>query len=157
MHNNKSVRRVKEFLTQQQVDYKMVFLPDSARTAREAADAIRCTIEQIAKSIVFIGKGTKTTYLIIASGINRIDEKKVAKEINEPLKMATADEVRELTGFVIGGVAPVGHTKQVTILIDKDLFAHEKIWAAAGHPKAVFELTPENLETLTKGDVIEVS
>lgn len=156
MHNNKGVRRVKEFLAQHQVDYKMVFLPDSARTAKEAAEAIRCTIEQIAKSIVFIGKGTRKPYLIIASGVNRINEEKVAKKVNEPLKMATADEVRELTGFVIGGVAPVGHTQPLTIFIDKDLFAHEKIWAAAGHPKAVFELTPADLQTLARCDVIEV-
>lgn len=156
MHNNKSVRRVKQILTEQQLDQKIVYLPDSARTAEEAAKAIHCTIEQIAKSIVFLGKGTKTPYLVIASGPNRINEERVAKEVNEPIQMASAEDVKNLTGFVIGGVAPIGHTEPLKTFIDEDLFDHEKIWAAAGHPKAVFQLTPKDLQTLTKGKVISV-
>src|SRR5690625_5676326 len=93
MHNNKSVQRVKQNLAEKGLDQKIVYLPDSARTAEEAATAIHCTIEQIAKSIVFQGKGTGKPYLVIASGINRINEETITKEVNEPVKMATANDV----------------------------------------------------------------
>lgn len=156
MHNHKDVQRVKQILTEKELDQKIVYLPDSAKTAKEAAEAIRCTIEQIAKSIVFLGKGTKKPYLVIASGPNRINEETIAKEVNEPIQMASAKEVKEVTGFVIGGVAPIGHLKPLATFIDEDLLTHEKVWAAAGHPKAVFQLTPDDLQKLTGAKVISV-
>lgn len=156
MHNNKNVQRVKQQLTEEGLNHKIVYLPNSARTAEEAAEAIHCTVEQIAKSIVCQGKGTRKPYLIIASGVNRMNEDNISQEVNEPVKRASADDVRDLTGFVIGGVAPIGHTRALKVFIDEDLLDHKKIWAAAGHPKAVFELTPDDLKKLTKGKVISV-
>jgi len=93
---------------------------------------------------------------VIASGVNRINEKLIAQTVAEDVKMASANDVRDLTGFVIGGVAPVGHTQSLKVFIDEDLLSHETIWAAAGHPKAVVELTPNDLIKSTNGQVISV-
>ncbi|MCZ2260140.1 YbaK/EbsC family protein [Sporosarcina sp. G11-34] len=131
-------------------------LTDSARTAQEAADALGCEIAQIAKSIVFRLKSTGEPLLVVASGINRINEKSMAQQLNDKLGKADADFVRESTGFVIGGVPPLGHKNPVRTLIDEDLFQYETIWAAAGHPKVVFQLTPNELEKMTNGQVISV-
>lgn len=156
MQTNESIRRVQENLSENHFDGHVVFLPDSARTAQEAAKAIDCTVEQIAKSIVFQGKNSREPYLIIASGVNRINEKLIAQAVAEDVNMASANDVRDLTGFVIGGVAPVGHTQSLKIFIDEDLLNHETIWAAAGHPKAVVKFTPNDLVSLTNGQVIAV-
>lgn len=156
MQNNESVRRVQESLAENHFNSHIVFLSDSARTAQEAAEAIDCTVEQIAKSIVFQGKTSNDPYLVIASGVNRINEKLIAQTVAEDVKMASANDVRDLTGFVIGGVAPVGHTQSLKVFIDEDLLSHETIWAAAGHPKAVVELTPNDLIKSTNGQVISV-
>ncbi len=94
--------------------------------------------------------------LVVASGVNRVDEKKVAALIGEKIARADADFVREKTGFAIGGVPPVGHVEAPVTLIDRDLLQHETIWAAAGTPNAVFQLTPGELEGLTGGRVADV-
>ena len=135
---------------------EIVQLTDSARTAKEAADALGCDIAQIAKSIVFRLKSTGEPLLVVASGINRINEKSIAQQLQDKLGKADADFVRESTGFVIGGVPPLGHKNTVRTLIDEDLFQYETIWAAAGHPKAVFKLTPDELEKMTNGQVVSV-
>ena len=131
-------------------------LTDSARTAQEAANALGCDIAQIAKSIVFRLKSTGEPLLIVASGINRINEKSIAQQLQDKLGKADADFVRESTGFVIGGVPPLGHKNPIRTLIDQDLFQYETIWTAAGHPKAVFKLTPDELEKMTNGQVVSV-
>ncbi|MCG7336246.1 YbaK/EbsC family protein [Sporosarcina sp. ACRSM] len=135
---------------------EVVVLEDSARTAQEAADALGCKVAQIAKSIIFRLKSTDEPLLVVASGINRVNEKSIAQQLNDKLGKADADFVREATGFVIGGVPPLGHKKPVRTLIDEDLFQYETIWAAAGHPKAVFSLTPDELKKMTKGEVLTV-
>jgi len=135
---------------------EVVKLTDSARTAQEAADALGCEVAQIAKSIIFKLKSTNQPLLVVASGINRINEKLVAQTLNDKLGKADADFVLESTGFVIGGVPPLGHKNSVLTLIDEDLFKYETLWAAAGHPKAVFQLSPDELEQMTKGRVIPV-
>ncbi|MBK3495694.1 YbaK/EbsC family protein [Viridibacillus sp. YIM B01967] len=135
---------------------QVVELPDSTRTAQEAADAIGCTVAQIAKSIIFRMKNTNAPLLVVASGSNRINEKLIAKVVEDKLGKADADFVREHTGFVIGGVAPIGHTSEIVTLIDEDLFQHDTIWAAAGHPKAVFQLTADELVQLTDGKIVAV-
>jgi prolyl-tRNA editing enzyme YbaK/EbsC (Cys-tRNA(Pro) deacylase) len=135
---------------------QVVELPDSTRTAQEAADAIGCTVAQIAKSIIFRMKNTNAPLLVVASGSNRINEKLIAKVVEDKLGKADADFVREHTGFVIGGVAPIGHTSEIVTLIDEDLFQHGTIWAAAGHPKAVFQLTADELVQLTDGKIVAV-
>ena len=135
---------------------KVVELPDSTRTAQEAADAIGCEVAHIAKSIVFRLVNSDKPLLVVASGANRVNEKKLGNQLNEILGKADADFVREHTGFVIGGVPPFGHKEPITTLIDEDLFQYKEIWAAAGHPKAVFPLTPEQLVHVTKGKVVSI-
>ncbi len=124
----------------------------STRTAEDAAAAIGCTVAQIAKSLVF-RTGSGRAVLVVASGVNRVDEKKVAALIGEPIGRADADFVREATGFAIGGVPPVGHRTAPVALIDEALMAFGEIWAAAGTPNAVFRLTPADLVALTGGTV----
>lgn len=129
--------------------------PVTARTAAEAAAAIGCTVAQIAKSLVFRAASGRPV-VVIASGSNRVDERKIAAALGEKIGKADAAYVRDTTGYAIGGVAPIGHATPPRIFIDEDLRRHGTIWAAAGHPHAVFELTPAELESLTGGTVIAV-
>lgn len=130
--------------------------PASTRTAQDAADAIGCPVAAIAKSLIFRAKQSDRPVLIVASGANRVDEKRVAQHLGEALGRADAAFVREKTGFAIGGVPPCGHTTPPVVFLDEDLFELEEIWAAAGTPNAVFRLTPEALKALTQGEVIRV-
>ena len=126
------------------------------RTAQEAADAIGCSVGQIAKSLIFKDKNTEQPILVIASGLNRVNEKTVARYLNSRLERADADFVRTHTGFAIGGVPPIGHLTDMQIFIDEDLLSYEKIWAAAGTPNAVFELKPNELTEMTRGKVVSI-
>ncbi len=135
---------------------RIVELPDSTRSAVEAAQSIGCRVGQIAKSLIFKGKHTNQPILIIASGPNRVNEKKIAKIVGEPIGKADAAFVRQKTGFSIGGVPPVGHLFPVPSLIDKDLLEFPEIWAAAGTPHAVFALSPSDLIDLTGGEVVSI-
>ena len=125
----------------------------TTRTAADAAAAIGCTVAEIAKSLIFRRLGSNRPVLVVASGVNRVDEAKVAEAVGEKIARADADFVREATGFAIGGVPPVGHAKPPTVLIDQSLLALPEIWAAAGTPNAVFRLTPSELVALTGGRV----
>jgi len=131
-------------------------LSQSTRTAAEAAAAIGCDVAQIAKSILFRARDSGRPVLVIASGVNRVDEKAVANLLGEKPAKADADFVRRETGFVIGGVPPLGHDKPIFTLIDEDLLAFDEIWAAAGTPFAVFRLDPHSLAGLTGGKVARV-
>ena len=128
----------------------------STRTAADAAAAIGCTVAEIAKSLVFRAGPTGRPVLVIASGDKRVDEKKVAAAIGEPIARADAEFVRAATGYAIGGVPPVGHAIQPIALIDETLMAFTEIWAAAGTPNAVFRLTPSDLVELTGGRIAAV-
>jgi prolyl-tRNA editing enzyme YbaK/EbsC (Cys-tRNA(Pro) deacylase) len=135
---------------------QVVELPDSTRTSAEAAAAIGCTVAQIAKSVIFKGQNSGQPILVIASGVNRVNTQRLAALIGEPLDKPDADFVREKTGFVIGGVPPVGHSQPITTFVDQDLRQYDEIWAAAGTPRAVFKLTPADLEKMTGGRVIDI-
>lgn len=151
---NEAVLRVKTYLAAHRLPNEIIMLPDAVNTAQAAADAIGCHTAQIAKSIIFqLGS---EALLIVASGANRVDEQKVAAYLKEPLVKATAKFVKEKTGFVIGGVAPIAHATPLRILLDEDLWRYDTLWTAAGHPKAVFQLTADELLTLTKGEVINI-
>jgi prolyl-tRNA editing enzyme YbaK/EbsC (Cys-tRNA(Pro) deacylase) len=152
-----AVDRVRAALTAADVETTIVALPDAARTARAAADAIGCDVAQIANSLVFRCEASGAPLLVMTSGANRVDTARVAALVGEPIGKADAAFVRAATGFVIGGVAPVGHVAPVRTLIDRDLFRHTEIWAAAGHPHTVFRLTPDTLVRLTGGAVVEVA
>jgi prolyl-tRNA editing enzyme YbaK/EbsC (Cys-tRNA(Pro) deacylase) len=129
----------------------------TTRTAADAAAAIGCTVAEIAKSLIFRGLGSNRPVLVVASGVNRVDETKVAEAVGEKIVRADADFVREATGFAIGGVPPIGHANPPTVLIDQSLMALADIWAAAGTPNAVFRLTPSQLVALTGGRVAAVA
>ena len=126
------------------------------RTADDAAAAIGCQVAEIAKSLVFRAVSGRPV-LVVASGGHRVDEKKIAALIGEPIARADADFVREATGFAIGGVPPVGHRTTPIVLIDETLIAFEAVWAAAGTPNAVFRLTPADLVELTGGRIAAVA
>jgi prolyl-tRNA editing enzyme YbaK/EbsC (Cys-tRNA(Pro) deacylase) len=134
----------------------VVELPDSTRTAAEAAAAIGCTVAQIAKSIIFKGAASGDPVLVITSGTNRVNPQTITVLLGEAIEKPDAEFVRAKTGFVIGGVPPVGHAEPVITFIDEDLRHYDEIWAAAGTPRAVFKLTPGDLERLTGGRVISV-
>ncbi|MBL8905940.1 MAG: YbaK/EbsC family protein [Rhizobiales bacterium] len=136
--------------------YQVVEFEESTGTSAEAAAAIGCTLAQIAKSLVFRSASGRSV-LVVASGINRVDEKKVGQIIGEKIGRADADFVREMTGYAIGGVAPVGHRSTPVVLLDADLQAFPEIWAAAGTPNAVFKLTPDQLQLLTDGKYTDVA
>jgi prolyl-tRNA editing enzyme YbaK/EbsC (Cys-tRNA(Pro) deacylase) len=152
-----SAQRVQDALTAQGYHNVVVELPDSTRTAAEAAAAIGCTVAQIAKSLVFVGRATGGGILVIASGVNRVNEKALQTLVGEKVGKADADTVRTLTGYVIGGVPPLAHVQPLTTYIDQDLLQYCKIWAAAGHPNAVFALTPAELVAMTSGAVVAVA
>ena len=152
-----SARKVQDALRAAGLACEVVEMPKTTRTARDAAAAAGCTVGQIVKSLVFRGTRTQTPYLVVASGVNRVNEKTLADMVNEPVEMPDADFVREKTGFAIGGVPPLGHAQPLKTYIDRDLLHHSEIWAAAGTPNAVFKLTPADLQVITGGQVINVT
>jgi prolyl-tRNA editing enzyme YbaK/EbsC (Cys-tRNA(Pro) deacylase) len=131
------------------------WLDAAARTAQEAAGVLGVALGQIAKSVVFRRLADDTAVLVVTSGDRRVDEAKVAA-IAGPLGRAGADFVKARTGFAIGGVAPVGHSERAVVLIDRELFRFELVWAAAGHPNGVFASTPHQLVALTGAGVHDV-
>jgi len=151
-----SAQKVQEVLKSLGLELQVVELQETTRTSADAARAVGCQVGQIAKSLVFRGETTQRPILVIASGSNRVNEKRVGKLISETLGKADADFVRQKTGFVIGGVPPVGHAEKLEIFIDEDLLQYSEIWAAAGTPNAVFKLTPSDLVRMTEGRVIGI-
>jgi Cys-tRNA(Pro) deacylase len=153
---SKSAEKVQKALTKFGFELNVVELSESTRTAQEAADTIGCQVSQIAKSLIFKCKNSQKPLLIIASGTNRVNEKVIKQYIGEKLEKADADFVLEHTGFVIGGIPPIGHKNSITTLIDEDLMQYEEIWAAAGTPHAVFKLTPKILTEITQGNIVSI-
>ncbi|KQQ69018.1 YbaK/EbsC family protein [Microbacterium sp. Leaf320] len=149
-------RLVQQHLREAGVESEIRVLPDSARTAAEAAAAIRCDVAAIANSLVFVADGTPV--LVMTSGGHRVDLEVLARSVGaDAIGMAPASVVREATGQAIGGVAPVGHPARLRTYIDDALSEHPEIWAAAGHPHTVMPLTFESLKVLTDGEVIAVA
>ncbi len=150
-----SVQRVARVLESHNHAHAPVMLDDAARTAQQAADALGIVVGQIAKSIIFRRKADDAAVLVITSGDRRVDEKKVQTLVGK-LGRADADFVKTKTGFSIGGVAPLAHAEAPVTLIDRELFRFSEIWAAAGHPHAVFKLTPQDLERMCNAPVADV-
>lgn len=151
-----STARVEAALSTLGLAFEVRIFAQSTRTSAEAAAAIGCRVAQIAKSIIFKAKPSGRPVLVVASGPNRVDEKKITAHLGEALGKADAEFVRARTGFAIGGVPPLGHTERVVTYIDRDLMALGEIWAAAGTPFSVFRLTGADLVRLTQGHVLDV-
>jgi prolyl-tRNA editing enzyme YbaK/EbsC (Cys-tRNA(Pro) deacylase) len=149
-----NVERVRAALAERGVAVRPVEFPESTRTSAEAAAAIGAEVARIAKSLVFMVGGMPA--LVIASGASRVDTAKLARLLGAPVKRADADTVRTATGYPIGGVPPAGHAQALRTVIDRDLMAFATVWAAAGTPNAVFEITPADLERVTGGQVADV-
>lgn len=141
--------RIQRLLADAGVTGAVVEFEQPTRTSAEAAAAIGCSVAEIAKSVVFRAQASNRAVIVVASGDNRVAEDKVARLLGEKLGRADADFVREATGFVIGGVAPLGHAGPVAIFLDADLQRFGRVWAAAGTPYSVFPLTPEELARVT--------
>lgn len=153
----KSAQSVQDALNKAGLTCKVRQLPSSARTAMDAATSIGCAVSQIVKSLIFKTKDTSRPVLILASGSNKVDEKKIELHIGEEIVKADADFTRSMTGFAIGGIPPIGHKTQIDLVfIDEDLLKLDEVWAAAGTPHAVFCMKSKDLVALTHGQVISI-
>jgi prolyl-tRNA editing enzyme YbaK/EbsC (Cys-tRNA(Pro) deacylase) len=154
---SKSAESVQNTLLQKGVAFAVVELSSSTRTAIDAAATIGCEVAHIVKSLLFCTVKTNQPVLVLASGINRVNEKTIEKLLDEKIVKADPDFTREITGFAIGGVPPVGHKQCIhTIFIDEDLLNYEKLWAAAGTPHAVFSLPSRDLKNVTDGRIVSI-
>ena len=151
-----SAKKVQDFLVDNGFSCTVKELPDSTRTAQEAAKAIGCEIAQIAKSLIFIDKISGNPILVIASGVNQVDIKKIENLTGLYLIKADGKFVKERVGFAIGGVPPVGHNEKIVTYLDPSLMDYEWIWAAAGTPFAVFRLSSNEIQKMTDGKFIEL-
>lgn len=153
---SKSAQTVQDVLSKKGIQFRVVELPESTHTAQQAATAIGCQITQIIKSLIFKTVTTHQPILVLASGPTRVQEKMIEAQLGEKITKADADFTKEVTGFVIGGVPPVGHKQPIKTFIDKDLLQLGELWAAAGTPHAVFSLQATDLPILTDGTLIDI-
>ncbi len=149
-----AAERIQAALNAAGLECAVIELPTAARTSREAAAAVGVRVGQIAKSLVFVVSDRPV--LVIASGANRVDERKLGRLAGGSVERADADTVRRATGYPIGGVPPIGHASPLPTWIDEDLLGHDLIYAAAGVPECVFPLTPHDLVRITAGQVADV-
>jgi prolyl-tRNA editing enzyme YbaK/EbsC (Cys-tRNA(Pro) deacylase) len=151
-----TAQRVADLLAALGHDKPVVMLPATGKTSAEAAAGLGCSVADIAKSIVFRRLSDDAAVMVVASGANRVDEAKVAALVGA-LGKADARFVKERIGYAIGGVCPIGNAEKTVMLIDADLLKLDSIWAAAGHPHAVFNLTPRQLVAMTGAPVADVA
>ena len=150
------VKRVEKILREFDGAQKIIVLDTSARTALEAASSLGCEVGAIIKSLLF-KTGSNFTLCLVAgdkrASLNRIKKTLKIKDVS----MASAEDVKNITGYTIGGVSPIGHLKKINILIDKSLNRFNALFAAAGHPNCVFEIDFNNLQKITKGYTEEIT
>jgi prolyl-tRNA editing enzyme YbaK/EbsC (Cys-tRNA(Pro) deacylase) len=139
------------------VDAGVRELPDSTRSAADAATAIGCDVRQIVKSLVFRASSGDRPVLVLVCGSDRVDTERLAAQVGGPVERASPEFVRDRTGFAIGGVAPVGHSEPLETLIDERLLGLELVWAAAGTPHAVFSIAPGELQRAAAARVVRVA
>jgi len=153
-NNLRGSRRVSAYLAERGIEARVVTLDESTRTSQLAADALGCTVAEIAKSIVFrAGEGA---VVVVISGDRRVDAKKVSAQMGVKVGNADADTVKALTGYVIGGVPPFPHDAGVKVLLDRSLTRFERVWAAAGTPNSVMNLAVAQLRGIA-GDPVDVA
>jgi prolyl-tRNA editing enzyme YbaK/EbsC (Cys-tRNA(Pro) deacylase) len=151
-----SAQKIQDTLNSLGYNYTVIEHVESTRTAQEAADRAGCELGQIVKSLIFKGRESGKPILVLTSGANRVDEKRISAYAGEAIGRADADFVRAVTGFAIGGVPPVGHLQEMETYLDEDFLQYPTIWAAAGTPNAIFELKTEDLQKMTDGKVVMV-
>lgn len=152
---SKSLKRVMAALEAAGVAHDLREMPDSTRTAQEAADAAGCDLDQIVKSIIFRGESSGHVKLFLTAGGNRVDDAKASAVAGELLGKADAGLIRSETGFAIGGVSPVGHLSPVVAFLDPRLLDFDIVWAAAGTPRHIFSIDPKVLPELTGATVAD--
>jgi prolyl-tRNA editing enzyme YbaK/EbsC (Cys-tRNA(Pro) deacylase) len=155
-HLPEGVRRVAAALRDADHPHAPIMLNDACHTAQQAADALGVQLGQIAKSIIFRRKSDDAAVLVITSGDRRVNEKKVDALVGKTAR-ANADFVKAKTGFSIGGVSPFAHLNAPVTLIDRELFRYAQVWAAAGHPHALVQLAPQDIERFTGAPVADVT
>ena len=151
-----SAQKIQDLLNTLGYNYTVIEHTESTRTAQEAAERAGCELGQIVKSLIFKGNDSGKPILVLTSGANRVDEKRIHEYAGESISRANADFVRAATGFAIGGVPPVGHPQAMETYIDEDFLQYQTIWSAAGTPNAIFELKTEDLQTMTNGNIVRV-
>ena len=153
--DKEKVKRVEKSLKEFDPKQNVIILKSSARTASEAARSLDCEVGAIVKSLLF--KTEKTFTLCLIAGDKKASLSKIKKELNiKDSEMASAEEVKDITGFTIGGVAPIGHLKKINILIDNSLQRFNSLFAAAGHPNCVFKTNFVDLKKITNGSIKEI-
>ena len=154
--NKEPVKRAEKVLKEFDDNLYIECLEKTARTANDAATALRCKVGAIVKSLLF--RTQSSFFLCLVSGDKKCSLNKLKKILGEKdISMANADQVKEITGYTIGGVSPIGHINKVNILIDKNLDRFDKIFAAAGHPNCIFKINFEQLVKLTNGKIEEIT
>ncbi len=153
----RGARRVRAALVELGLPAEIVRLADSTRTAPEAAAAVGCELGAIVKSLVMRGARSGEPVLALVSGANRADEAAIESLVGEPIARPDAAYVREVTGYSIGGIPPVAHPRGIPTVMDEDLLRFEVVWAAAGHPHAVFGIAPGALVTATRARVVKLA
>ena len=151
-----SAQKIQNLLNSLGYKYTVIEHAESTRTAQEAADRAGCELGQIVKSLIFRGKTSSKPILVLTSGANRVDEKRISGYAGESISRADADFVRTVTGFAIGGVPPIGHAEKMETYLNEDFLPYQTIWAAAGTPNAIFELQTEDLQKMTTGKIVQV-
>jgi prolyl-tRNA editing enzyme YbaK/EbsC (Cys-tRNA(Pro) deacylase) len=152
-----SARKVADAARAAGLNVTVIERAESTRTAEDAAAACGCAVGQIVKSLVFRGAETGRPYLMLVSGTNRLNEKGVAAVLGESLTRPDAAYVREVTGYAIGGIPPLGHASAMQVFIDRDLMAYDVVWAAAGTPRAIFAVAPGALADATAARIVTVT
>ena len=154
--NKESVKRVSKKLKEFDSNLEVIVLDSSARTAQDAAKSLGTEVGSIIKSLFL---RTKNSFLLcLVAGDKRCSLNKIKKILNEKdVSMGSADQVKEITGFTIGGVSPVAHLNPLKIYIDESLSRFKNIYGAAGHPNCVFKIDFENLQKITNGEVMDIS
>ena len=151
-----SAQKIQDLLNSLGYNFSVIEHAESTRTAQEAADRAGCELGQIVKSLIFKGKTSHKPILVLTSGANRVDEKRISEYAGEHIGRADADFVRAVTGFAIGGVPPIGYIQKMETYIDEDFLQFQTIWAAAGTPNAIFELPTDVLQIMTDGKIVRV-
>lgn len=151
-----TAQKIQDILQSLGYNYTVIEYTESTRTAVEAAERAGCELGQIVKTLIFKGKVSGKPIIVLTSGVNRVDEKRIREYAGEGIGKADADFVRAVTGYAIGGVPPVGYVQKIETYMDEDFLQYETVWAAGGTPNAIFELKTSDLQKMTTAKIVGV-